>query len=86
MATDILAFCQARDIPTDGIKVFQKVDWHRKNTSDTKIAISVSLPPEFPDKYVKAVKNFAKICLVSKLGIGLKPESWFTPEVEKRQG
>ena len=85
MATDILAFCQARDIETQGIKVFQTVDWHKKETGGTNIQIRVSLPQSFPDKYVKAIKNFSKICLVSKLGIDLKAESWATPLVEKRQ-
>lgn len=85
MATDILAFCQARDINSDGIRVYQDVDWHTKKTDQTQIGLRVSLPPDFPDKYVKAVKNFAKICLVTKLAIDLKSESWLVPQVEKRE-
>lgn len=84
MVTDVLAFCQARDISTEGIKIFQTVDWHRKKTDQTQIQLNVSLPPEFPEKYLKAIKNFAKICLVTKLAVDLKAESWLTPVVEKR--
>ena len=84
MATDILAFCRVRGIETEEIKVYQTVDFNKKHTDNTQIQLQVDLPPDFPDKYVKALKNFAKQCLVSKLTVDMTAESYLTPLVRKR--
>ena len=57
----------------------------RRMWTRPQIQLKVSLPADFPDKYVKGIKNFAKICLVSKLAINLDAQSWLVPVVEKRE-
>lgn len=82
MCTDVLAFCQARDISTTGIRISQEIDWHRKNTDQTKVNMKVDLPSDFPAKYVKAVRAAVKTCLVAKLAAGITAES-FSVEVSQ---
>jgi ribosomal protein S12 methylthiotransferase accessory factor len=73
---DILAFCRKRNIPTEGFKIRQIVDWHRKHTDQSKVRLSIELPVEFPEKYEKAVAKAAKNCLVANLGQGISAASF----------
>jgi ribosomal protein S12 methylthiotransferase accessory factor len=62
----VLRFCQQRGIPTDNVKVTQRV----RNNSDTKmvdhIEVDIQLPPDFPEKYKDAVVRAANLCAVKK--------------------
>ena len=73
---DILAFCRKRRIATDGFRIRQIVDWNRKKTDQSKIALDIVLPDHFPEKYEKTVQKFAANCLVASLGKGLKENSF----------
>ena len=68
---DILAFCRKRRIATDGFKIRQIVDWHAKQTDQSKVFLQIELPHDFPEKYVKAIRKAAENCLVARLGKGL---------------
>jgi ribosomal protein S12 methylthiotransferase accessory factor len=62
----VLAFCQSRQIPTQGISVgvtFQRSP--EKKLVET-IAIEILLPADFPDKYKEAVVRAAETCTVKK--------------------
>jgi ribosomal protein S12 methylthiotransferase accessory factor len=64
----VVFFCDARKIPTDGIELtqrlhFETVDGARKLR---KVALEISLPPEFPEKYRDAVVRAAASCAVKK--------------------
>lgn len=73
---DILAFCRKRSIATDGISIRQIVDWHAKQTDQSKVLLSIELPHDFPEKYVKTIRKAADNCLVARLGRGLNEDSF----------
>jgi putative redox protein len=60
----VLVFCQARGIPTDELQLVQE------NVIDDgklqRIVLRVLLPPNFPEKYVAAVRAAASGCRVKK--------------------
>lgn len=62
----VIGFCQARNIPTEGIRLVQDHDFDPKTGKLTKIALRVELPPEFPEKYRDAVARAAASCAVKK--------------------
>ncbi|MEJ5305844.1 MAG: OsmC family protein [Ignavibacteria bacterium] len=62
----VLGFCQARGIPTDGIKLIQKMNYNFQKRLFDKIEVEIKLPPDFPEKYKAAVINAAENCAVKK--------------------
>lgn len=62
----ILGFCQQRGIPTDGIKIVQRMDYDRMTGMTTKVYLDIQLPPNFPAKYKDAVIRSADQCAVKK--------------------
>jgi len=62
----VLGFCQARGIPTDGIKLIQRMNYNFQKRLFDKIEIEIKLPPDFPEKYKAAVINAADNCAVKK--------------------
>lgn len=60
-----LAFCQARAISTEGLRLTQ----HHERDVDGKLArivLRIVLPPGFPEKYVGAIKAAVMGCRVKK--------------------
>ena len=62
----IVYFCESRDIPTDGISMTLRFERNEKSHLMEKIAIEIHLPPDFPDKYHKAVIRAAEMCTVKR--------------------
>ncbi len=62
----VLSFCQERKIPTDGIKLVQRMEDSADGKMVAKIIIEIILPSDFPSKYKKAVVSAAKLCAVKK--------------------
>ena len=62
----VLGFCQQRGIPTDGVRIVQSQETNPLTHLITKIKIDIQLPPEFPQKYRKAVIRSADQCAVKK--------------------
>lgn len=62
----VVGFCQARDLPTDGIRVLQDHDFDPKSGKLLAIHLRVEVPPEFPEKYHKALTRAAQMCTVKK--------------------
>jgi putative redox protein len=62
----VLGFCQARGIPTDGVRVVQHNDFDEATHRLAKVSIEVVLPPAFPEKYRAAVVRAADGCKVKK--------------------
>ncbi len=62
----VLGFCQQRGIPTDGIKIIQRMDVDRTSGMTTKVYLDIQLPPSFPEKYRDAVIRSADQCAVKK--------------------
>ncbi len=65
----VLSFCRERGIPTEGVSLAQRLiyatDADGKSVLDA-IAIDIIVPPEFPEKYHKALIKVADQCAVKK--------------------
>jgi ribosomal protein S12 methylthiotransferase accessory factor len=65
----ILYFCQERKIQTDGITLTERLEFattpEGKTYLDT-IAIDINVPPDFPEKYHRALIKVVDQCAVKK--------------------
>jgi ribosomal protein S12 methylthiotransferase accessory factor len=62
----VLGFCQQRGIPTQGIKIVQRMYSDRMTGLVGQIDLEIQLPPDFPEKYRGAVIRSAEQCAVKK--------------------
>ncbi len=62
----VLGFCQQRGIPTQGIKIVQRMHSDRMTGLVGQIDLEIQLPPDFPEKYKAAVIRSAEQCAVKK--------------------
>lgn len=62
----VQGFCEARKIPTQGLKLTQSAVWDREKKRLAEVRLKIFLPPEFPEKYHKAVVRAAGTCAVKK--------------------
>ena len=62
----IVYFCESRDIPTDDISMTLRFERNETSHLMEKITIDVKLPPDFPQKYKKAVIRAAQMCTVKR--------------------
>ncbi|MFZ5475809.1 MAG: OsmC family protein [Myxococcota bacterium] len=61
-----LAFCQARGIATDGLSVVQEVDIDPVTHLPARVAVRVTPPVGFPEKYRPALQRAVEGCKVKK--------------------
>ncbi len=78
----VLGFCQARNIPTDGIEMVQRHEFDETGRL-ARVRMQISVPPEFPAKYVVALERVAAKCTVKRV-IQDAPE--FVIEARARDG
>ena len=62
----VLGFCNQRGIPTDGIKIIQRMHTDRTTGMVGQIDLEIQVPPDFPEKYKSAVIRSAEQCAVKK--------------------
>jgi len=62
----VLGFCQARNLPTEGISLIQRHDFNPVTHKLEKVRIEVQVPPSFPEKYRSAVQRSADLCAVKR--------------------
>jgi putative redox protein len=62
----VLGFCQARGIPTDGLRLLQRQDFDPATKLIRSVRIELRLPPDFPEKYKVAIVRAAEGCKVKK--------------------
>jgi putative redox protein len=62
----ILAFCQARKIPTDRLHVIQRAEKDPKSGALRTVAIEIHVPPDFPPQYGDSIIRAAAACKVKK--------------------
>lgn len=62
----VLAFCQNRQIPTEGIRLIQRTLPREDGKGLGRVEIEVLLPAGFPEKYEQAVLRAADQCAVKK--------------------
>jgi putative redox protein len=62
----VLGFCQARNIATDGIELVQHHDFDETGRL-AGVRMEISVPPDFPPKYVTALERVAAKCTVKRV-------------------
>ena len=62
----VLGFCRQRGIPTDGIRLIQRMESDPATHLVSKVSLDIELPPGFPEKYKDAVIRSADQCAVKK--------------------
>jgi putative redox protein len=62
----VLGFCQARSIPTDGVKLVQHMDFDPESGRLRKVGVEIVVPASFPEKYRAAVRRAADVCAVKR--------------------
>ncbi len=62
----VLGFCQQRSLPTDGIRIVQRVHSNQMNGMVDKIDLEIQVPAEFPEKYRDSLIRSAELCAVKK--------------------
>ncbi len=65
----MLSFCEERKIPTEHVSLIQRLEYGKTEEGKTfieKIVIEILVPPDFPEKYHKALIKVAEQCSVKK--------------------
>jgi ribosomal protein S12 methylthiotransferase accessory factor len=62
----VLGFCQQRGIPTDGMRIVQRVYSNPLTHMADKIDLEIQVPNNFPDKYRDSLIRSAELCAVKK--------------------
>lgn len=62
----VLGFCQQRGIPTDGIKIIQRMEIDPIKRGIGGITLEIQVPTDFPEQYKEAVIRSAELCAVKK--------------------
>jgi putative redox protein len=63
----ILGFCNQRGLPTDGIRIIQRMQNNPMTGMIGKIEMEIQVPPSFPEKYRPSLVRSAELCAVKKL-------------------
>jgi ribosomal protein S12 methylthiotransferase accessory factor len=62
----VLGFCQQRGIPTDGVRIVQRIYNNPLTHLVDKIALDIQVPSSFPEKYRDSLIRSAELCAVKK--------------------
>jgi putative redox protein len=62
----VQGFCKTRGIPSEGIRLIQRMERDAASKMATKIMLEIQLPSGFPEQYASAVIRAAESCLVKK--------------------
>ena len=62
----VLGFCRQRGIPTEGVRIVQRVARNAMTGMVDKIDLEIQVPPDFPQTYTEAVIRADDQCAVKK--------------------
>ena len=62
----VLGFCNQRQLPTEGIRIIQRVESNRMTGLVEQIDLEIQVPPSFPEKYYQALVRSAEQCKVKQ--------------------
>jgi len=62
----VLSFCQQRGLPTDNIRIVQRMQSNPFSRMIEAVELDIQVPPDFPEKYKEAVIRSAAQCAVKK--------------------
>lgn len=63
----VLSYLQARDLPTEGLKIVQSHVVDEKSHKLLEVKLTIHLPPALPQEHHKPVIRSAEKCTVKKL-------------------
>jgi putative redox protein len=62
----VLGFCQQRNIPTDGVRIVQQINYNPATRLVDAIDLEIQVPPDFPENYRDSLIRSAELCAVKK--------------------
>lgn len=62
----VLGFCRQRGIPTEGIRIVQRMQRNSMTGMTEKVDLEIQVPADFPEKYTTALIRAAEQCAVKK--------------------
>jgi ribosomal protein S12 methylthiotransferase accessory factor len=62
----VLGFCRQRGLPTEGIRIIQRISRSPSTHLVDVIELEIQVPPAFPEKYYEALVRSADQCAVKK--------------------
>ena len=62
----VLGFCQQRGLPTDGIRIIQRMYRSPATGLIGKVDMEIQVPSSFPEKYHESLIRSAQLCAVKK--------------------
>ena len=62
----VLGFCQQRGLPTEGIRIVQRMHSDRMRGMVNKIDLEIQVPDSFPENYLPSLVRSAELCAVKK--------------------
>jgi putative redox protein len=62
----VLGFCQQRGLPTQGIRILERIHRNPMTGMVETIGLEIQVPPEFPEKYRDSLIRSAELCAVKK--------------------
>ncbi|GAB4421013.1 MAG: OsmC family protein [Anaerolineales bacterium] len=62
----VLGFCRQRGLPTDGIRIVQRMHSNPMTGMVGKVDLEIQVPPSFPEKYRPSLVKSAELCAVKK--------------------
>ena len=62
----VLGFCKQRGLPTDGIRILQRMHTDPVTGMVGQVDLEIQVPPSFPEKYRPSLVKSAELCAVKK--------------------
>ena len=62
----VLGFCRQRGLPTDGIRIVQRMHSNPFTGMVGQVDLEIQVPPSFPEKYRPSLVKSAELCAVKK--------------------
>jgi putative redox protein len=62
----VLGFCRQRGLPTDGIRIVQRMHSNPFSGMVSQVDLEIQVPPTFPEKYRPSLIRSAELCAVKK--------------------
>jgi ribosomal protein S12 methylthiotransferase accessory factor len=62
----VLGFCNKRQLPTEGIRIIQRMETDRTTGRLEQLDLEIQVPPDFPEKYYQALVRSAEQCKVKQ--------------------
>jgi ribosomal protein S12 methylthiotransferase accessory factor len=78
----VLGFCQQRGLPTEGIRIVQRMQSNPSSGMVEQIDLEIQIPADFPAHYRPALIRAAELCAVKKHMENPPRFEVFTKEVE----